>query len=181
MSREIADGTPRHSWTVGGLPARAVAFDVDAGALARLRETLPDWTIDAINEATPASLVLDWNPAAAQLLVVGAGEDAARTLGLCRFLSFCARYATDAREWDTRALRQGEHHLSAPLLVLLRPGHEAFAQAAVRAGADGHLLLPIDSGSVVSLLAHLWADNHRHNGSPDRTAIDRWNDDGGHR
>jgi hypothetical protein len=60
---------------------RTVAFDLDAASLTSLREALPEWEIEVANGATAASLVQDWDPGAADLLVVNAREEVAETLG----------------------------------------------------------------------------------------------------
>jgi len=49
---------------------RAVAVDLDAASLLSLREAFPDWVIEAVSGATAASLSQDWNPGAADLLVL---------------------------------------------------------------------------------------------------------------
>src|SRR5438309_4575955 len=77
---------------------RAVAFDLEPASLTSLREALPEWKIELVNGATAGSLTHDWNPGAADLLVVNAGEDAAETLALCRFLVFCNAFSTDSRQ-----------------------------------------------------------------------------------
>jgi hypothetical protein len=82
-----------------GMPdrLRAVTFDADAASLASLREALPGWEIEVVNGATAASLDHDWNPGAADLLVVTAREEVAETLGLCRFLAFSGGFSEDSR------------------------------------------------------------------------------------
>jgi hypothetical protein len=160
-------------------PARAIAFNVDADALASLRQALPDWEIDAIDGATPDSLAHHWNPGAAQLLVVGASVKPAVTLGLCHFLSFCAEYALDVRAWEANSLRPRACAAATPLLVLVQPDDESFTRAALRAGAHRCLTLPIHPLDVVDVLAPTHAGNHRQKLNFDRAAIDRWRDDGG--
>lgn len=49
---------------------QAIAFDVDSDSLVTLREAFPGWEIEATSGTTTASLILDWNPAAADLLEV---------------------------------------------------------------------------------------------------------------
>jgi hypothetical protein len=167
-------------------PARAVAFDVDAASLASLREALPGWEIDTVHGATPASLAPNWDPGAADLLVVSAGDNATTTLGLCRFLSFCTGYSTEAREEGAEALGPRENHPAlrpdAPLLVLVPPGKEALVGAALEAGARSCLVLPIHSKDVASMLGHARVGNQpgRHTLNLDQAQIeDRWRDDGG--
>lgn len=138
-------------------PARAVAFDVDAASLASLREALPGWEIDTINGATPDSLADTWDPGAADLLVVNACGNARVTLGLCRFLSFCTGYSTEAREEESETLgpraNRPAFRPDAPLLLLAHPGQENIVGAALEAGAHCCLMLPIHPKLVASLLA----------------------------
>ena len=58
---------------------KALAFDVDADTLAAVRQALPGWEVEAVAGATPGSLSREWNPGAADLLVVGARDPAAGT------------------------------------------------------------------------------------------------------
>src|SRR5579885_1679761 len=44
--------------------SRVVTFDVDAASLASLRDALPEWEIESVNGATPASLSGHWDPSA---------------------------------------------------------------------------------------------------------------------
>src|ERR1051326_8680270 len=112
------------------MPARskAVAFDVDAASLLSLREALPEWEIEVLQGATAASLHPDWNPAAADFLVVKARAEVAETLGLCRFLVFRGVFATNCREAvaETSGRRQSRpdqaRRADAPLLVLVASG-----------------------------------------------------------
>lgn len=70
---------------------------MDAASLASLRAALPEWEIESVNGAAPASLSGHWDPSVAFLLVVGPGDNASETLGLCRLLSFCTSYSPEAR------------------------------------------------------------------------------------
>jgi hypothetical protein len=167
-------------------PARVVAFDLETASLASLREALPGWEIDTINGATPASLASNWNPGAADLLVVSARSHVTEILGLCRFLSFCTGYSTEAREAgaDTLGPRENRPALrpDAPLLVLVSPGQEALVRAALEAGAHSCLILPISAKEVASMLARAGAGNQpgRHTLNLDRAQReDLWRDDGG--
>lgn len=171
---------------VSSRPSRAVAFDVDAASLASLREALPEWEIDTINGATPASLVHNWDPGAVDLLVVSASGDVKQILGLCRFLSFCTWYSTDSREEVAASLAPREQlpalRPDAPVLVLVPGGREPLVEAALEAGARSCLVLPIHPKEVASMLAHARAGNQpgRHTLSLDQAQIeDRWRDDGG--
>jgi peptidylprolyl isomerase len=168
--------------------ARAVAFDVDAASLASLREALPGWEIDRINGATAASLAHAWHPGAADLLVVGIRDNAAITLGLCRFLAFCTPFSTDSRQEETEALgprpgpRNPARRADAPLLVLVLPGQQSLVGAALDAGAQSCLVLPIHPKEVASMVAHARAGNQpgRHTLNLDQAQTeDRWRDDGG--
>jgi hypothetical protein len=167
---------------------RAIAFDPDVASLTSLRGALPGWAIEVVHGATAATLSPDWNPGPADLLVVNARDDAAETLGLCRFLTFCGAFSRDAREARADALaRPGsrpdrEARVDAPLLVLVPPGQEALVRAALEAGADSCLVLPVHSKQVTSLLARAWAGNRpgRHTLDLDRApTADVWRDEGG--
>jgi serine phosphatase RsbU (regulator of sigma subunit)/DNA-binding NarL/FixJ family response regulator len=171
---------------VSSKPARAVAFDVDAASLASLGEALPGWEIDTINGATPASLADNWDPAAADLLVVSVRDNATETLGLCRFLSICTRYSTEAREEGAETLSPRGNLLAvqpdAPLLVLVPSDQETLVGAVLRAGAHSCLVLPIHPKEVASMLAHARAGNQpgRHTLNLEQAQTeDRWRDDGG--
>jgi hypothetical protein len=171
---------------VSSKPARAVAFDVEAASLASLREALPGWEIDTINGATPASLAPNWDPGAADLLVVSARDNATETLSLCRFLSFCTGSSTEAREAGAEALGSRENSPAlrpeAPLLVLVSFGHEPLVRAALDAGAHSCLMLPIHPKEVASMVVHARAGNQpgRHTRNLEGAqSEDRWRDDGG--
>jgi DNA-binding response OmpR family regulator len=143
---------------------KAIAFDVDAESLASLREALAGWEIVVTCGATTGSLDRDWSPGSADLLVVGAREEVAETLGLCRGL----------RSQAGRA-----HTL---LLVLVPPGQEMLITAALEAGAGSCLVLPIHPKEVTSLVAHARAGNQpgRHTlGLDQAQAEDPWQEDGG--
>ncbi len=168
--------------------SRAVAFDVDAASLASLRDALPEWEIVSVNGATAASLSGHWDPGAADLLVVGTRGDAGETLGLCRLLSFCTSYSTEAQTEGMQALAS-ERSLprtaagrNAPLLVLVPAGQEPLVGAALEAGAWGCLMLPIHAKEVTSMLAHSRSGNRpgHHTLGLDRPQDgDLWQEDGG--
>jgi hypothetical protein len=109
----------------------AVAFDVDAASLITLREAFPEWEIEPVAGATAASLERNWNPAGADLLLVGFRADAAGTLSLCR------------------GLRGQAGRAQTPLFVLLEPGQDGMAGAAMRAGASGCLVLPVQVDALL--------------------------------
>jgi FKBP-type peptidyl-prolyl cis-trans isomerase SlpA len=166
---------------------RLVAFDVDATSLASLHEALPEWEIESVNGATPASLSGHWDPSAADLLVVGTRDNAAETLGLCRLLSFCSSYSPEARSEGRETLlpEQGPQRTviyNAPLLVLVPAGQKTLVEAALEAGARGCLMLPIHTKEVTSMLARARADNQpgRHTlGLSRPQEEDLWQEDGG--
>jgi DNA-binding response OmpR family regulator len=143
---------------------KAIAFDVDAESLASLREALTGWEIEVTWGATTDSLDRDWAPAGADLLVVGARDEVAETLGLCR------------------TLRSQAGRAHTPLLVLVPPGQQMLIGAALEAGARRCLLLPIHPKEVTSLLARARAGNRpgRHTlGLDQPQAEDPWQEDGG--
>jgi hypothetical protein len=167
---------------------RAIAFDLEPASLTSLRLALPEWEIELVNGATAGSLTHDWNPGAADLLVVRAGEDAAETLALCRFLVFCNDFSTDSREDEAQTTgppgsRQNqERRANAPLLLLVPAGEEALVRAALEAGVDTCLVLPIHTKEVASMIARVQHCNQpgRHTLNLDPAQIeDRWRDDGG--
>jgi DNA-binding response OmpR family regulator len=143
---------------------RAVAFDVDAASLLSLREALPEWEIEAVEGATAPSLTQDWNLRTADLLIVGARDDEAATLGLCR------------------GLRKQAGRAVTPLLVLVRPAQPALVRELLKAGADNCLVLPIDAKEVASMLVRAQAGNQpgRHTLNLEKAQTeDSWRDDGG--
>lgn len=166
----------------------AVAFDLDVASLTSLREALPGWQINDVCGATVSSLPCDWNPGAADLLVVGVRENVSETLGLCRFLAFCNPYSKDSRQEaaETVGPRAGlmnqTRRMDAPLLVLVSPRQETFVTAALEAGAHSCLVLPIHAKDVASMLVHARAGNQpgRHTLNLEGAqSEDRWRDDGG--
>jgi DNA-binding NarL/FixJ family response regulator len=161
---------------------------LDAASLISLREALPEWEIEVVNGATAASLTPDWDPGAADLLVVQARAEVAETLGLCRFLVFTGGFSTESRAEVAETLgvhgsRQNQaRRTNAPLLVLVPSGQEAFVRAALEAGADSCLVLPVHAKEVASMLARAHAGNQpgRHTLNLDQAQCeDRWRDDGG--
>lgn len=167
---------------------KAVAFDLDTASLNSIREGLPDWEIEVASGATAASLADEWDPGAADLLVVKARKDVAETLRLCRFLAFAGGFSTESREGMTEpvgprggAQTQGRRP-DAPLLVLVPPEQESLVRALLEAGADSCLVLPINAKEVASMLVRA-----RQGNQPGRHTLDlecaqtedRWRDDGG--
>jgi DNA-binding response OmpR family regulator len=154
-----ADTAPPHL----RLLVKAIAFDVDADSLASLREAFPEWEIEAVGGATLNSLERDWNPGAAHLLVVGARDQAGKALRLCR------------------ALRSQAGRALTPLLVLLRPEQEGLVSAALEAGADSCLVLPLQGKDLAGVVARALAGNRpgRHTLHSDRPQReDPWQDEG---
>jgi peptidylprolyl isomerase len=118
---------------------KILAFDVDPGSLASLRQAFPGWTVEAVNGATTASL--DWDPGAASLLVVGGREELAATLGLCR------------------GLRGQAGRTRTPLLVLVQSAQEPLVRAALDASADSCLVLPVHPKELVAMVSRAIAGN----------------------
>jgi DNA-binding response OmpR family regulator len=143
---------------------KAITFDVDAFTLDSFRQAFPEWEIEAVAGATVASLTREWNPGAVDLLVVEARVPVGETLGLCR------------------GLRSQVGRARAPLLVLVPPGDDALVRAALEAGADSCLVLPVHPKDLVSMVARVRAGNQpgRHTLALDRAQRqDQWRDDGG--
>jgi peptidylprolyl isomerase len=180
--REIPEGSPQ------GRCARAIAYDVDAASLASLREALAGWDLVAVNGASASSLARNWDPATADLLVVGVGDDATVTLALCRFVAFCTSYSRDALPAIADAVGAAEmleylrRRVNAPLLVLVPPGRETLVAGALEAGAHSCLVLPIFPKEVTAMLARAQAGNQpgRHTLNLEQAQRqDRWRDVGG--
>ena len=71
---------------------------------------------------------------------------------------------------------------NAPLLVLVPVGQESLVRAALEAGADSCLVLPVHAKEVASMLARLQQGNRpgRHTLNLERAQTeDPWRDDGG--
>jgi DNA-binding response OmpR family regulator len=88
----------------------------------------------------------------------------AETLGLCR------------------GLRSQAGRARTPLLVLVRPGQQALARAALEAGADSCLALPAHAKELVTMLSRALAGSRpgRHTlGLDQPQSKDEWRDDGG--
>ena len=114
--------------------------------------------------ATRESLARDWDLGEASLLVVGARADVTQTLGLCR------------------GLRSQAGRARTPLLVLAQPGREPLVRAALEAGADSCLVLPVHTKELVTMLSRALAGNRpgRHTlGLDQPQSDDEWRDDGG--
>ena len=143
---------------------KAIAFDVDPDSLVSLRQAFPEWEIEAVTGATGDSLTRDWDPGTAELLIVGARDQVAATLGLCR------------------GLRSQVGRAQTPLLVLVPPAQAALVTAALEAGADSCLALPVHAKDLVSMVSRARAGNRpgRHTLGLDRAQCnDSWRDVGG--
>jgi DNA-binding NarL/FixJ family response regulator len=143
---------------------RGVAFNLDGVSLNSLQEGLPGWQIEVIGGASPKSLAHDWNPTAADLVVIAAGDRWDETLGLCRGLRSQA----------------GRAHIL--LLVLVPPAQDGLVRTLLEAGADSCLVLPVHAKEVANFLKHGRQGDRpgRHTLNLDRAqADDPWRDDGG--
>lgn len=143
---------------------KVVTFDVDPTSLISLRHAFPGWEIEAINGASLGSLTRDWAPGEAALLVVGARDEVAETLGLCR------------------GLRSQAGRAHTPLLVLVPPAQEALVRAALDVGAHSCLVLPVHAKDLVSMVARARGGNRpgRHTlGLHRAQREDPWRDHGG--
>jgi hypothetical protein len=140
---------------------KAVAFDLDAATMVTLRAALPEWEIEMLNGATATSLSHDWNAGEADLLVLKAREDGEETLGMCRFLAFCGDFSRDTQGADQESsglqgtCQDQPRRENAPLLLLVSAGQESLVRAALEAGADSCLVLPVHVKAVASTLARL--------------------------
>ncbi len=143
---------------------KVVALGVDTDTLASLRQAFPDNELDVQVSASPRSLLKDWDPADAALVVLGGTADPGLTLGLCR------------------GLRGQAGRARTPVVVLVLPGHEGLVRAALEAGADGCLVLPVHPKELVAALARILNGNQpgRHTRDLDRAQHDdAWRDEGG--
>ena len=112
----------------------------------------------------------------------------AETLALCRFLVFCNVFSTDSREDQAPTSEQAGSRQNqiqrgnAPLLLLVTAGKESLVRAALEAGVDSCLVLPVHAKEVTGMIARLQRCNQpgRHTLNLDPAQIeDRWRDDGG--
>ena len=117
------------------MPRRVVAFDVDRDSMACLRQALPGWEVNTASGATTGSLARDWDPAPADLLVIGARAGVAESLGLCR---------------ELRSQRGRAH---TPLVILVATEQEAEVRAGLRPGADTCLVLPVRANDLLNVVA----------------------------
>src|SRR5207237_10896065 len=122
------------------------------------------------------------------LLVVTIGADTKRSLALCRFLSGRSGFSNAGQRKKKQVAPRNRKELKpaspagAPLLVLVHPGQEDLISAALEAGAQSSLVLPIRAKDVPSMLARARQGNQpgRHTLNLDQAQVaDRWRDDGG--
>jgi peptidylprolyl isomerase len=167
---------------------RVIAFDPDLSSLASLREALPGWQIDVISGATADSLPCDWEPGAADLLVIRVLDDRAEALNLCRFLAVFAPPSDGSGHETVAPFGQDTNHggrvlrVNIPLLILMPSEQRAFVRAALEAGALGCLMLPVKAAQVIDLLEHARTGNRQGAHTLDLDQADReerWQDDGG--
>jgi DNA-binding NarL/FixJ family response regulator len=164
-----------------------MAFDVDAISLVSLKRALPGWQIETVNGATASSLARTWNPAAADLLVVGIRGNGMESLGLCRFLAFCTSYTEDFQPGPVEPMEGGDscrtpRASDAPLLVLVLPDQGTLVEEALAAGAHGCIVRPIHFKEVLSMVPHARAGNQpgRHTLNLEGAQQENlWRDDGG--
>src|SRR5438876_490288 len=128
---------------------KVLTFDVDPDSLASLREAFPAWEIEAAHGVSAAALPRDETPGVADLLVVGARDQVAETLGLCR------------------GLRGQAGREQTPLLVLVPPAQEALVRTALAAGASSCLVLPVHAQDLVRMAART-----REGNQPGRHTLD---------
>jgi DNA-binding response OmpR family regulator len=143
---------------------KAIAFDVDPESLDSLRGAFPEWEIEVRNGAALGALSGDRDSEAADLLVLGARDQIVETLRMCR------------------RVRSQPGRAHTPLVVLVRPAQEALVRAALAAGADSCLVLPVHVKELASMVTRARANNQpgRHTLSLERSQRkDHWRDDGG--
>jgi peptidylprolyl isomerase len=167
-------------------PGRVIVFDPDAPSLAALYDALVGWRVDVVYGATADTLPCDWDPGDARLLIVGVSANMTDTLDLCRFLAFCAALpqgsgsaTAQAADGDGRGVVRRD---GVPLVVLMPHHAGTMVSAALEAGADGCLMLPLRAEDVRAVVGHGRTDTRqgRHTLNLDRAEReDRWSDEGG--
>jgi DNA-binding response OmpR family regulator len=143
---------------------KVIALDVDPDSLVSLRQAFPGWEIESLGGASIGSLTRDWDPGAADLLVLGVRDQVAETLELCR------------------ALRSQAGRADTPLLVLVPPAQQGLVRAALEAGADSCLLLPVHPKELASMVTRAGEGNRpgRHTLALDHAQQqDAWREEGG--
>lgn len=145
-------------------PLKMIAFDVDADSLLSVREAFPAGDLEATHGATTRSLGRDWCPAPADLLIVGFQAEEAQALSLCR------------------SLRSQAGRARTPILVLVPAERVDLVRAALAAGADRCLLLPVHPKDLVRMVTRVQVGPRagRHTLGLDQAALaDPWRDNGG--
>jgi|SRR5581483_2797416 len=169
-------------------PAKALAFDVPEAGMACLREALPGWQVDVVRHATPSSLSSNWSPLGIDLLIVGTRANVIETWELCRFLASRTSYSrnlrADAAEpaESRKDLRNQAQRTRIPIFVLLPTERGDLAPAALEAGAQNCLVLPMLAKEMASMLVRLEAGNQpgRHTLNLEQAQRqDPWREDGG--
>ncbi len=143
---------------------RAIAFDADAETITCLRQAFPEWEIEATRGATTDSLERDWSPGTADLLILSAHDPVGDALGLCR------------------GLRSQEGRAHTPIVVLVPCAQDPVVKAALEAGADACLVLPVHAKDLTRTVARIGAGNQpgRHTlGLDPAQRADPWQDEGG--
>jgi DNA-binding response OmpR family regulator len=143
---------------------KVIAYSVDPASLASLRQAFPEFQVEVLDGASTNSLTQDSEPVRAELLVVGIHTELSQTLGLCR------------------GLRSQAGRARTPLLVVVPTRHSGLVRAALEAGADSCLVLPVHPKELVNMLARAKTGNR-----PERHTLDLqkpqrqdpWRDDGG--
>lgn len=167
---------------------RTLTFDVDPASAATLREALPEWVIEPTLGASVASLFSGEDLGAVDLVVVGARASATETLALCRVLGVSGSRLRRAGQTNEGSLvlrwriQRQARRVEAPLLVLVAPEQMGLVQAALEAGAQCCLELPITVSAVAGVLSRARAGNRpgHHTGNHERAQdLDLWQDDGG--
>jgi DNA-binding response OmpR family regulator len=143
---------------------KIVAYDLDTECLHTLQQAFPEWQIQVKAGGTLDTLERDWNPGPAALMVLSACPRVTQTLGVCR------------------ALRSQAGRAHTPLLVLVPPAAEALVRAALDAGANGCLVVPVHAKEFVHAVAQFERGNQpgRHTRSLEPAQMqDQWRDEGG--
>jgi DNA-binding response OmpR family regulator len=107
---------------------------------------------------------------------------------MCRLLVYGEVFSTDSRPEELKTLEvkgsraKPARQANTPLLLFVSAGQESLVRAALEAGADSCLILPVHAKEMASVLARVRHDNQpgRHTLNLDPAQIeDRWRDDGG--
>jgi DNA-binding response OmpR family regulator len=143
---------------------KVLAFNVDWESLASLREAFPGWEVEAVASGTHGPTMKTWDPTGVDLLVIGNDRGTGETARLCRFL------------------RQQSRWKATPLLVIAPPDMPDLVSAALEAGANTCLILPVHAKEMVSMLGRAQQGNQpgKHTtASHQPQQDDAWRDEGG--